>query len=521
MGFPANPAIMNRRLAVNIASPTRSLLSPPRRVALGIVLVTMIAYALSFSGLFLFDDTGAITDNPTIRHLWPPGPVLSPPTNGTPVSGRPLVNLSFALNYALSGEAVGSYHALNLGIHLLAVLTLFGVVRRTLLLPFIAARWRERSLEIAGAVAALWAVHPLQTESVTYLSQRAEALMGLFYLLTLYAFIRGAAEKAGGWLILSAAACLAGMASKEVMISAPLIVLLYDRTFMAGSFREALAIRPKYYFALAATWILLAYEMMHVGNRGGAVGMGLKIDSWHYALTQFHAIVLYLGLSLWPHPLIFDYGTTLVPGFGAVWPEALLVAALLCATGFLLWKRSALGFLGAWFFAILAPTSSFVPLAKQTLAEHRMYLSLAAVLVLVVLGVELLFGRCRLAVLAVLVVASVALTLQRNGEYLNGVTIWTGALAHYPDNPRALIDLGNAYVQSGRPEMGAAEFRAAIRLDPTLPEAHNLGVVEANEGHLAQAEAEYREALRLLPGWEKAQRNLTELEAGRKASPAK
>jgi tetratricopeptide (TPR) repeat protein len=492
------------------------------RVALAIVLVTIIAYSLSFSGLFLFDDSGAITDNPTIRHLGSIGTVLSPPTNGTPVSGRPLVNLTFALNHALSGEAVGSYHALNLGIHLLAVLTLFGVLRRTLLLPGISVRWRKLSLEIAGAVAALWAVHPLQTESVTYLSQRAEALMGLFYLLTLYAFIRGATKKTAGWLILSVAACLAGMASKEVMIAAPLIVLLYDRTFVAGTFREALAIRPKYYLALAATWILLAAEMVHVGNRGGAVGMGLKIDSWHYALTQLYATVLYLGLSLWPHPLIFDYGTTLVPGFGAVWPEALLVIALLGATGFFLWRRSALGFLGAWFFAILAPTSSFVPLAKQTLAEHRMYLPLAAVLLLVVLGLDLVFGRFRLAAVAVLLLASVALTLQRNGEYLDGVTIWSGALAHYPDNPRALIDLGNAYVQSGRPEMGAAEFRAAIRLDPTFPESHNnLGVVEAGEGHFAQAEAEYREALRLSPGWDKAQRNLDALEAARKALPAK
>jgi tetratricopeptide (TPR) repeat protein len=507
---------------VNPVAPTHAHLPPPIRVALAIALVTMIAYALSFSGLYLFDDSGAITDNPTIRHLWPPGLVLSPPTSGTPVSGRPLVNLSFALNYAISGEAVWSYHAANLLIHLLAALTLFGLVRRTLLLPQIPPRFRHAALEIAGAVAALWAVHPLQTESVTYISQRAEALMGFLYLLTLYTFVRGVEQKAPGWLVVSVIACLAGMASKEVMISAPLLVLLYDRTFLAGSFRAAWQTRGKYYLALAATWILLAYEMLHVGNRGGAVGMGLRIDSWHYALTQLHAIVLYLGLAVWPHPLIFDYGTVVATGFGEVGPEALVVAALLSATGFLLWKRSALGFIGAWFFTILAPTSSFVPLAKQTIAEHRMYLPLAAVILLIVLALHTMLGRFRRAAVGALVLACIALTLQRNGEYLNGITIWSGAVARYPDNPRSHIDLGNAYVNSDRPELAKAEFRTAIRLDPTLPEAHNnLGVVEAGQGHVAQAETEYREALRLLPGWDKPQRNLDALEAAQKSAPAK
>jgi tetratricopeptide (TPR) repeat protein len=499
----------------------RALLSPVAQVALAIALVTLAAYATSFSVFYLFDDAGSIDDNLTIRHLWPPGPVLSPPTSGYPVSGRPLVNLTFAINYAISGEAVWSYHAGNLIIHVLAALALFGVVRRTLVLPGMAPRLRDAALKVAGAVAALWAVHPLQTESVTYISQRAEALMGLFYLLTLYLFIRGGTEKRPGWLAASAVACLAGMGSKEVMISAPLIVLLYDRTLLAGSFLAALRARPRYYLALAATWILLAYEMVQVGNRGGAAGMGLRIDAWRYALTQLHAIVLYLGLSLWPHPLIFDYGTTLVGGFGEVWPEALLVAGLLAATLVLIWKRSVFGFLGAWFFVILAPTSSVVPLVKQTIAEHRMYLPLAAVMTLVVLALHAVVERFALAVV-VLVIGGVALTLERNEDYLNGVTIWSGSVAHYPNNPRSHINLGNAYVQSGHAELAAEQYRAAIRLDPTLPEPHNnLGVVEAGEGNFAEAAAEYREAMRLLPGWDKPQRNLEELEAAQKKAAAK
>ena len=104
-----------------------------RFVACGvIVLAALAAYHNSFSGPFIFDDSGSITGNPTIRHLWPAWKTLSPPSDQT-VGGRPLLNLSLALNYALSGDAVWSYHALNLAIHIFSALALFGIVRRTLL----------------------------------------------------------------------------------------------------------------------------------------------------------------------------------------------------------------------------------------------------------------------------------------------------------------------------------------------------------------------------------------------------
>lgn len=477
------------------------------RIALGIVFLTVLAYANSLTSFYLFDDAGAIIDNPTIRHL---GTALAPIPNGTPVSGRPLVNLTFALNYEVSGLDVRSYHVANLLIHVLAVLALFGLIRRTLLLPAIAPRFREGATEIAGVASLLWAVHPLQTESVSYMSQRAESLAGLFYLLTLYAFVRGLQDRR--WLGLSVAACLAGMASKEVMVSAPIIVLLFDRTFCAGSFLAALRQRALYYAGLAATWYLLVAEMVHTGSRGGAVGPGLKIDSWHYAMTQFHAIALYLGLSLWPHPLTFDYGTTTVASLGAVLPEALLVISLAAATAYLIYRHSALGFVGAWFFAILAPSSSVVPLAKQTIAEHRMYLPLAAVVFLVVLAAPAVGGRAR--VLAILAAPLLLLTMLRNGDYVNGITIWNQSVARYPDNPRAHINLGNAYANSNQLPRAAEQFEIAIRLDPNLPEAHNdLGVVEAGLGEKEKAEAEYRAAMKIWPGWTKPAENLEALKA--------
>ena len=150
-----------------------------------IVLAAWAAYANSFSAPFVFDDPMSIEQNPTIRHLDRLTDVLSPPATATGAAGRPVVNLSLALNYTLGGLDVRGYHVVNTLIHALAGLVLFGIVRRTLLRP----RWRESfgaaALPLAFAIALLWVLHPLQTESVTCVVQRSESLMGLFYLLAL------------------------------------------------------------------------------------------------------------------------------------------------------------------------------------------------------------------------------------------------------------------------------------------------------------------------------------------------
>src|SRR5262249_29484661 len=155
----------------------------------------------AFPAPFVFDDTAAIIDNPSIRHWstawWPPQHLTT--------TGRPVVNVSLALNYAWGGRDVHGYHVVGLAIHFLATLTLFGVVRRTLQSRRIAPSLTRDAGSIAGCVAILWGLHPLQTESVTYTVQRAESLVGLFYLLTLYAFNRGtandgAASRGRGWL---------------------------------------------------------------------------------------------------------------------------------------------------------------------------------------------------------------------------------------------------------------------------------------------------------------------------------
>jgi tetratricopeptide (TPR) repeat protein len=489
--------------------------------ALLIAVAAFAAYANTFRVPFVFDDIPSIQENPTIRHLWPVGEALSPPRGfGMTVSGRPLLNLTLAVNYALSGEAVWSYHALNLLIHALAGLTLFGLVRRTLLGPVLSvgaqaccafrahphgrsqpASLQSAALPLALVVALLWTLHPLQTEAVTYTVQRAESLMGLCYLLTLYCSIRGMeAEKPARWQAGAVAACLAGMASKEVMVSAPLLVLLYDRTFVAGSFREAWRWRWRRYAGLAATWVLLGWLVASTGgNRGGTFGAAGWGAWWSYWLTQFEAVARYLGLVFWPHPLVFAYGVWRVNGLAQVAPYALIVVALLGATVVALWRRPVPGFFGCVFFVLLAPTS-LLPGTLQMIVEHRMYLPLAAVIALVVGTVFAVFGRRSLVVFFALAVVEGVVTFQRNADYRTDLTLWQDTVAKAPDSGFAQSGLGTALHSRGHWPEAMRCYQEALRLQPDMPVNHyNLGLVLAQTNHWPDAVAEFAEVVRLNP----------------------
>ncbi len=495
-----------------------------------IVLAALAAYHNSFFGPFVFDDLSSIPENPTIRDLSSLSRVFSPPAERT-VGGRPLVNLSLAVNYALGGTDVWGYHAVNLAIHILAGLALFGVVRRTLARPLPA-----EATQLAGLVALLWTVHPLQTEAVTYTVQRTESLMGLFYLLTLYCFIRGVqvqedggraagtsagpnrADPPGGgasggrrnrWYGFSVAACLLGMASKEVMVSAPVMVLLYDRTFVAGSFREAWRRRQRVYLGLAATWLLLGGLVASVGgNRGGSTGVGSGASFGAYALTQFPAVMDYLWLSVWPHPLVFDYGAQWVKDVVDVVPAALAWITLVAGTVFALKRQPVIGFLGAWFFSILAPTS-LMPGPRQTMAEHRMYLALAAVISLAVVGAYAWGGRRMLLAWFAVAIGLGWLTVSRNEDYRSELSVWSDAVAKCPGNQWSQVNLGMALYDQGRTEEALKRFEKTLQLAPNDSGAHNdLGLALAKLGRLPEAVNHYETALRIRPNFPEAHNNL-------------
>jgi len=488
-----------------------------------LALAAFAAYAGSLAGPFVYDDESSITDNPTLRHLGQLWTVLMPPGGGATVSGRPILNLSFALNYLWGGLAVRGYHVVNILIHTLAGLTLFGLVRRTLRQPALRGRFGAATLPLACGIAAIWTLHPLQTEAVTYTVQRAESLMGLFYLLTLYFFLRSVESPTPcRWLALSIGACLLGMGTKENMVSAPMLVLLFDRAFVAGNFAEAWRRRWRFYAGLAASWLLLAALVLgNGGNRGGSAGFDIGTSWWDYALTQFPAIAHYLELSFWPHPLVFDYGTFWVAHLADIIPQACVVAGLAGGTLLALWWRPAIGFLGVLFFAVLAPTS-LTPGTTQMIVEHRMYLPLAPVVVGLAIGIYLVSDRFHLAVFAALAVGLGYLTFERNTAYRSAITIWQDTVAKRPDNPIAHSSLGSVLAGAGRFDEAIVEDQAALRLRPTFVDAlSNLGNALAQAGRPAEALPHLELALRLKPDHATAHLNLgVALDLLKQSSPA-
>lgn len=558
-----SPSRAARRRESDAGQPQRRSL--PLALALALVVIGCLAYSNSFSVPFLFDDLDAIPENPTLRGF---PEVLSPPVETT-VYGRPVLNVSFALNYALSGVRVWSYHAANLLIHLAAGLALFGIVRRTLLTPRLAETFGQAAAPLAAVAAGLWLVHPVQTESVTYIVQRAEALVGLFYFLTLYCAIRAAGADDGTtagshagtgagdrlWPVLAVVCCALGMGTKEVMATAPFLVLLHDRTFLSGSFALALRRRRGLYGGLFATLVIVL--ALAAKGRPGSAGFGEGM-AWHeYARTQPGVILHYLRLSLLPFPLVFDYLWPVARGAGVLVPLLVLLIPA-GATLWLLWRNSPAGFAGAWFFAILAPSSSVIPIVTEVAAEHRLYLPLAAVCALAVAGGYAALRpkglhRMVLPASGVVIVLFALGTFLRNRDYRTPVAIWSDtvekrpanvrahynlakaleeegrleeAIRHYsekvlplkPDYAEARVSLGLALARTGRLDDAMTHYEAALKARPDLAEAHNnMGLVLARQGRIGEALDRYAEAVRLKPAYAEAWYNMANAlaEAGR------
>jgi tetratricopeptide (TPR) repeat protein len=518
-------------------------LAQPRHLVLALAAFIVAAGAWaswpSFGGVFVLDDERAIVRNQTIRALWPLGVPLSPPSEST-VAGRPVANLSFALSYAMAARAPADggtsaprqpagidpkpFHAGNIGIHLAAALALFGIARRTLLSPRLRDRLGKAAPWIAFAIALVWVVHPLQTSAVTYVVQRVESLMGLFYLLTLYCAIRaGDGARRGWWAEAAVVSCAAGMATKETMVTAPIAVALWDWTFREPAGGRTSRVRWGLAGALAATWLLLAFV---VTRQFRAPSIDLSPTTiWLYVRTQAEVVVHYVRLAVFPSPLVFLYDWPLTPA--PIWRawQAALLAGLVVLTGVGMVKRRPAAFIGAWFFLILAPSSSVLPIITEVAAEHRMYLPLGAVVSAVVLGVYVagtrLVGRWKRAALVAaamvcaLLVGALGLEARaRSRVYWSAVDLWGDTVAKRPDDPRPLVAYGEALGKADRLAEAEAQLKRATELAPQDTFARTrLGSVLARQGKYEEAVVELDAALALQPGNIDAHRFLAEIHA--------
>jgi len=525
-------------------------------VVVVLIAATVWAYSTSFAGVFVMDDKFAIADNPNIKALWPLTTSMSAPEE-SPVSGRPIASLTLAINYALAPEEVRDvlspggpsappelrerflrnvwgYHFFNLLLHVLTALAMYGVIRRTLCTPRLRARFGQVSTPLAFVASLIWVVHPLLTDAITYVAQRTEVLMGLFFFLTLYCSIR-AWNAPRLWTAAAIASCALGMGSKQTMVAAPFIVGLWDWIFATADPATIRQSRRSLYAGLAATWIILAV-LVAMERWPHSIGFAREgWTPWTYLLTQSGVIVHYARLSLTGSPLSLDYdGWPMARSIAQVAQYALPLAIIVVATGVAIVRRRPWGFPGGWFFVTLAPSSSVLPLATEIAAERRMYLPLAALIVAAVVAAYLIGQRVLdlsisdlrrrriIAVtLTVIIVGGIAIacgaaTYARNRDYWSDERIWQDTVEKRPNNPRARVNYAIDLQAAGRLADAERELREAVRLKDTSAAAHaNLGPILCGSGKLDECILHLERALALDRDYSSAHANLAEAYAAR------
>ncbi len=538
---------------VSVSRPDRRLASSAEgsgwTALLLLLSLGILAYTNGLNAPLVWDDETSIVRNESIRHL---GSALVPPPE-TPVTGRPLPNLALAVNYALGGVEPVGYHALNLAFVVLTAWLLFGIVRRTLLVRSLAQRFGPAATPVALFAAAWWLLHPLVSETVDYVTQRTESMMGMFLLLTLYASIRARERGSTAWTATAVAACLAGTASKESMVVAPLIVVLYDLTFGEGSWRERVAGRRVLYSGLAGSWLLLG--VLVAGAERTTAGFDAGVDPITYAVNQVDALWRYARLTAWPRALVLDYGVPRDLTVGDVPGQTAFVAALFAALAWTIYRRSALTFPFLFVLLTLAPTSSVLPVASEVAAERRMFLPLAALAACVATGgwwlstrASRLGGWGRTAVLAgggLWLAALGARTVARNAEYTSPLTLWALSVERHPhgrarlsyaiellesgrqdeaitqlreavvDYPRAKFALGRELAARGDVDEGMPHLRAFVADNPTradrIPARRMLGRIFASRNQPDAAVDEFKAILQLSPSDSDANASLGDL----------
>jgi len=470
---------------------------------IAIVCVILAAFANAFRGDFVFDDIFEIEANPAVHRLWPPWEAM---TVGNLVPARFLPSLSFAVDHALWGDSPCGYHFANIAIHLIAAIALFELARLTLASARLAARFGPNARPLALAIALVWAVHPLQTQSVTYVYQRIESMAAMFCLVSMACFARAASEGwRRGWLAASVAAAALAMASKENAVALPLILLTYDWTFVASSSADVWS-RRGWHAAIAATTVIVGLQVWLQRSAYGEfddAGPG----SLAYALTQPGVILHYLQLAVWPFGLCLDYGWPIATSAAAIAVPLLAVLGLVVATAVGVWNRRPWAWLGCVFLLALAPTSSIMPVLAVA-ADHRMYLPLAAVIAAGVLSAATLLSKWRpapsAAVVAVgrqpvpwigaglvagLVVALGLLTHERNKVYADREAMWEDVLAKRPDNFCAHMWMAGFADRRGDSSAAIASARRAVQNRPRCNIFSQLSRARATQGDYDAAES--------------------------------
>ncbi len=497
----------------------------------GLIVVTTITYSGALDTPFLLDDPINITKNETISHPLGIAALLRDP--------RAVVTASLRWNYLAGGFTEHGYHVLNVAAHALTGCLVFVLSLATLRLGVFEDRYRAAAVPLAGVAAAIFLLHPMQTESVTYVIQRAEIFVsaGLLGALLSLVAMRGGISLAG--IVGLVVSCVIGMYSKPSFAVVPALLLAYDVCFLSrGRMAGVVSRWPVYAISAAAMALTFAITKLAGSFEGPTQGFDIEgITPFGYLAAQPGVVVHYLRTALWPAHLCFDCGyrgpwPVVATFLGSSVAVPALILALVAAGSLAAWKKQPLVTFAVFGSAIvLAPTSTVIPLA-DFYVEHRMYLPIAFLAMALVPGaydgLRALASRFALpatgariagAALGVLACASLAVATTRRNDLLgNPTALMEDAVRQAPQNERLQYNLANAYKREGRLDDAIPHYEAAIRLLPNVIRSYqNLGTLYLSQNRLDDALRVFLAGVKAKPDVGMAHRNLatTYLRLGR------
>lgn len=518
-----------------------------------ILAVGLIIYSGIYSAPFVYDDFVCILTNPAIcdfnfvKDISSLNNLLLNEDIYKNIVLRPLGYLTFAINFHFGGFNVVGYHIFNIVVHLLNALLVCLTIRLTLDTQSVTTDKSGRtSFNISNLIplfaALLFVSHPLQTQSVTYITQRFTSLATLFFLLSLAMYIKAGLSQTllprSLFYAASFIAACAAMKTKEIAFTLPLIIIVYEFTFFSNNLKHRLV----KLFPFMLTMLIIPISVLKLNtifSKAADLSVGKSmnlvnyagISKWEYLISQFRVIVTYIRLLLLPINQSLEYDVPVYRSFfhPSVSLSFALISALL-GSGFYLLNRSkkaeeprkillrliAFGIL--WFFVTLSVESSLIPL-DDLLVEQRVYLpSFGFILAFVASVAIILESRQRAGItvfawLCTFLVIVLSITAySRNLLWMDPIALWSDTAKKNPARPRAYQNLGAQYFGKRMFQESIVAFSTAQRLDPGKIEATaNLASIYFALNRFDEAESEYLKALRIDPDNEKLNNDLAKL----------
>lgn len=477
-----------------------------------ILILVLVAYSSAFSNDFIWDDEFLIRDNIAIRSFGNIAKIFK--TYLAASSGnlnnfyRPIQELSYMIDMAVWKNNPFGYHLTNVLLHAIAALCVYLLSMRIL-----------GNASAAFITAALFGIHPINTEAVTYVAGRADSLYLLFFLASFILFLKATdGLKEGksigpGYYAVSMACAALSVMSKEIGVILPLFLLLYVFSFhRLDGLRNRLLALCLPYAGISAAYIIVRRTILDFSHIAPSFNTA-TVDFFLRMFAEARVICLYLWLLIAPFGLHMERMTTIPRSiFGyMVIPALAFIGFLLTALWLCRRKSPGIFFGGAWFFVGLIPVANIVPI-NSFVAEHWLYLPAIGIYMIAAVGISGFFFKNESEnalnirrIIGWLVVAAIlifygTLTFERNKDWKDEITFFKSTLKHVPDNARLHLNFGNTYTELGRYDEAIQEYLIAVKFFPEYAEAYNnLGSSYRKIGDLQKAKEYLDKSLELDP----------------------